>query len=547
MSKLSLKVKLALGFGVMLLIMILMGFVSFYSVRKMRNLSQAADQKADALFFVESVESSFNNQKASVRGFVLSGDAKQAAAYQDADRGFEEDFGKLERALTSEEGRKLAVELRQAANSYHDAQERVIALRRAGKNKEAEQLLFGDEVGNIRAQMDRGVNGFVELEQKKKDETRAELIATQSSATFWVATMGLAGLVVGVLVAFFCARSVTAGIARMVALIQEIAAKNLAVEDMKITSEDEIGIAGKALNGMKNNLREIIQAVAAAATHVASASEELSATGHQITANSEETSTQANVVAAASEQVSTNVNVVATGSEEMLASIREIAKSSSEAARVAKNAMGVAANTNQTITKLGDSSMEIGEVVKVITSIAQQTNLLALNATIEAARAGEAGKGFAVVANEVKELAKETAKATEDISRKIEAIQSDTKGAVEAIGEISGVINQINDISNTIASAVEEQTATTNEMGRNITEAAKGASEIARNVAGVAEAATSTSTAATHTNTAATELARMAGEMQSLIQQFRLGQQDAQRSADAGLHGKEARAMAMHA
>jgi methyl-accepting chemotaxis protein len=295
----------------------------------------------------------------------------------------------------------------------------------------------------------------------------------------------------------------------------------------------------------------VMRSIAGMAMQVASASEELSATGHQISANSEETATQANVVAAASEQVSTNVNVVATGSEEMLASIREIAKSSSEAARVAKNAMNVAANTNQTITKLGDSSMEIGEVIKVITSIAQQTNLLALNATIEAARAGEAGKGFAVVANEVKELAKETAKATEDISRKIEAIQADTKGAVAAIGEISTVISQVNDISNTIASAVEEQTATTNEMGRNITEAAKGSTEIARNIGGVAEAAKSTSTAAGHTNTASAELARMAAQMQTLIQQFKLGSQESSdggpqpQNAVAGPHPQ--RAMAMHA
>jgi len=214
--------------------------------------------------------------------------------------------------------------------------------------------------------------------------------------------------------------------------------------------------------------------------------------------------------------------------------------------------MGVASNTNQTITKLGDSSMEIGEVIKVITSIAQQTNLLALNATIEAARAGEAGKGFAVVANEVKELAKETAKATEDISRKIEAIQGDTKAAVEAIGEISTVISQINDISNTIASAVEEQTATTNEMGRNITEAAKGATEIARNISGVADAAKSTSTGASHTNEAASELARLAAQMQALMQQFRLGRQEAGHikggSAEhVSSENNPERAMAMHA
>jgi methyl-accepting chemotaxis protein len=236
--------------------------------------------------------------------------------------------------------------------------------------------------------------------------------------------------------------------------------------------------------------------------------------------NAEETATQSNVVSAASEQVTQNVSVVATGAEEMLASIREIAKSANESARVAGNAVSVADTTNTTIGKLGESSVEIGNVVKVITSIAQQTNLLALNATIEAARAGEAGKGFAVVANEVKELAKQTAKATEDIGRRIEAIQGDSKKSVEAIAEISSIIGQINDISHTIASAVEEQTATTNEMGRNVAEAAKGTGEISKSISGVASAAQSTTVGASDTQKAARALAAMASELQALVGRF---------------------------
>jgi methyl-accepting chemotaxis protein len=189
---------------------------------------------------------------------------------------------------------------------------------------------------------------------------------------------------------------------------------------------------------------------------------------------------------------------------------------------VAKNAVSVAHSTNQTVTKLGESSQEIGKVIKVITSIAQQTNLLALNATIEAARAGEAGKGFAVVANEVKELAKQTASATEEIGRKIEAIQLDTKGAVGAIGEIGSIIDQINDISNSIASAVEEQTVTTNEIGRSVAEAARGTGDIARNISGVAEAAHNTTRGASDSQRAAAELSRMAAQLQGVVGRYRL-------------------------
>lgn len=289
-----------------------------------------------------------------------------------------------------------------------------------------------------------------------------------------------------------------------------------------VTGDDPIGQMGTGLERFFSDLRRSIASISENATTLAGASEELSSVSSEMSSNAGETSSQANLVSAASEQVSKNVATVATGVDEMNAAIREIAKNASEAARVSQQAVSVANSTNGMIAKLGDSSLEIGKVVKVITSIAEQTNLLALNATIEAARAGDAGKGFAVVANEVKELAKETAKATEDISHKIEAIQSDTHGAVEAIRQISDVINQINDISNTIASAVEEQTATANEMGRNVGEASKGSGEIAQNITAVATAAQSTNQGASNTQQAAGELSRMASELQQLVSQFKI-------------------------
>jgi len=276
-----------------------------------------------------------------------------------------------------------------------------------------------------------------------------------------------------------------------------------------------------AVNTLSKSVRSALEQIGRNVASLAGSAEELNKVSQSMGSNADETATQASVVSAAAEQVSTNVQTVATGADEMGASIKEIAKNTAEATRVASSAVHTAETTNETISKLGQSSAEIGQVIKVITSIAQQTNLLALNATIEAARAGEAGKGFAVVANEVKELAKETAKATEDISRKIEAIQGDTKGAVSAIGQISQVIGQISDIQTTIASAIEEQSATTNEIGRTLAEAAKGSTDISKNIGGVAEAARATTVGATDTSKAAQALEKMAAELQTLVSQFR--------------------------
>ena len=295
---------------------------------------------------------------------------------------------------------------------------------------------------------------------------------------------------------------------------------------------------GVATNKTADTLQASMKSIAQNAQALSSASQQLAATSQQMSSNAEETSAQASTVATATQQVTTNLNSVATGAEEMTSTVQSISSNAGEAAKVASEAVKTANGANTTVAKLGESSAEIGQVIKVITSIAQQTNLLALNATIEAARAGEAGKGFAVVANEVKELAKQTAKATEDISQKITAIQEDTKRAVDAIGSITAIINQINDISGTIATAVEEQSATTNEMSRNVQEAAKGSGEISQNIQGVATAAESTTHGAQDTLKAAQQLTDMATQLRKLVDQFKLGDDASAR----GMDGSQARA-----
>ncbi|MGA9896685.1 MAG: methyl-accepting chemotaxis protein [Terriglobales bacterium] len=395
----------------------------------------------------------------------------------------------------------------------------------AGTKDPFGQTKEGMKVGDLRAAFSISAPTKVLVEQ-----ARANSVATFLTTFFTLLTA--AGVVFALV-----RKLIVKPLGASLKLANRIAQNDLAMDDLPVGAEDEIGEVTTALNQMKNNLKGVIQSITGAVVQVASASQELSSTSQQISANSEETSAQAKVVSSAAQQVSQNLQTVATGAEEMGSTIKEIAKNASEAAKVATGAVTVAENTTATVSKLGDSSTEIGQVIKVITAIAQQTNLLALNATIEAARAGEAGKGFAVVANEVKELAKETAKATEDISRKIEAIQTDTKAAVDAIAEISGVINQINGISNTIATAVEEQNATTNEMARNVSEAARGSGEINSNISGVAEAAESTSRGASDTQKAAQQLVETSAELRRLVEQFSIhengGKTESRRSMGA--------------
>ena len=380
--------------------------------------------------------------------------------------------------ITGEEERATLARFQEAAAEYkRDREKTMYPPLLAGKREAANQA-----AGELASKYEAAVKLLKEVIQGNQQRASKQYEASEAvyrSSRITLLTLVVVGLILSQLLAVFIARSAT----------------------------KRVGHAIAAINANAQTL--------------ASSSQELTAVSQQMAANAEQTAAQANVASAAAEQVSKNVTTVSTGTEEMGASIKEIAKSANEAAKVATTAVKVADRTNTTVAKLGESSAEIGNVIKVITSIAEQTNLLALNATIEAARAGEAGKGFAVVANEVKELAKQTARATEDIGHKIEAIQTDTKGAVEAIAQIGDIINQINDLQNTIASAVEEQTVTTGEIGRNIGEAAKGSNEIARNITGVAQAARSTTEGAGNTKTSADELSKIALDLQKLVAQFK--------------------------
>jgi methyl-accepting chemotaxis protein len=358
------------------------------------------------------------------------------------------------------------------------------------------------------------------IAQSTQAQTRNdEAAATADRAVVLVVTTALVGVLLAAGLGLLMIRRLLSTVRSVQASVEAMATGDLTVVP-QVGDQDEIGRMAASLAAAQENLRSVMSSVVASSDAVAAASEQLSASSAQISASAEETSAQSGVVSAAAEEVSRSVATVAAGADEMTGAIREISQSVNEATRVAAQAVAEAETTNATVVKLGDSSREIGNVVKVITSIAEQTNLLALNATIEAARAGEAGKGFAVVANEVKELAQATARATEDITRRVETIQGDTSGAVTAIGRISEIIGSINDFQLTIASAVEEQTATTNEMSRSVQEAAGGSTEIATNITGVSTAASSTTEALGQTRQAVDELSRMASDLRTTVARF---------------------------
>jgi len=290
--------------------------------------------------------------------------------------------------------------------------------------------------------------------------------------------------------------------------------------DVTVQGDDAVGQLGEGIGKLCTDLRQRIAAISENADAVSSSSGDLMQVSRRMSTNADETAGKANSISAAGEEVSKRVEATAAATEEMSVSVQEIAKNTSKAAQVATAAVQKAEETNDTMTRLSQSSAEIGDVVKVITAIAEQTNLLALNATIEAARAGEAGKGFAVVANEVKELAKETAKATEDIGRNVVGIQDDSRKAVDAIKEICNIIKDVCEMQVNVSTAVEEQSTVTENISQNVAQVAQGTGEIAQNLAGLGDTADNYAKTSSDVKHESEYLSRMAAELNALVEHF---------------------------
>jgi methyl-accepting chemotaxis protein len=500
--------------------------VGAFGIQRMSALSEKADQvythgaaPLDALRQVQSTWWEFSAETARAAIVALPAESKA-----DAQQGAEEAMQRLTELSGTIADMPLDAEARAAFDQVDAAvQTYVTALAQLkGGAGAADPAIVGrllQTMNQSEETIEQSLVTATAAAQANAAGTAGEAADAYETARTLTLVIIAIGLAVSVVLALVVANGVTRPVRRIREILGQVAAGDLTVRAGR-TGGAELQDMAASLDETLDSISGVLTLVNASSDQLAGASAKLNDVAGAISDNARTAAGQADEVVTSAGAVASSVDTVATGSSQMESAIREIAHNATEAARVAGQAVSVAENTTRTVGKLGDSSEEIATVIKLINGIAEQTNLLALNATIEAARAGEAGKGFAVVASEVKELAQETARATEDISQRVAAIQTDTAGAVEAISQISTVIAEINDFQATIAAAVEEQTATTNEMNRNVAEAASGSQDIAAAITGLAAGTQATNERVEDAQRAAAELARMSGELQDAVRRF---------------------------
>jgi methyl-accepting chemotaxis protein len=500
MNKLSLKMKLGAGFGTLLAIVIATAFVAYRSVDKLGTLSEKVEDRSHKVVLAKSVSLAVMKESSGTRGFLLLNKEDALNRYEQGKREYKESFDTLTTIVTSEAGKSALAEVNRTYEIFLGIAEREITLHRAGKIQEALDMV-STQAGPANEVLDKAVDEYIAYEENAKKEIIDEQTSTESGSRTIVLSLAGIGIIVGLSVAILIVRSITGSIAGMLSLIQEIASNYLAADDLEITTQDEIGQAGIALNKMKNNLSEIVQSIAATAEHVASASEELSSSASLQAQGAETQSNQTTQAATAMQEMSSTVMQVSENSSKAAEASRQAAETARQGGSIVEDTLSkmrvIAVSVEGTAKKmeeLGKSSDQIGRIAGVIDDIADQTNLLALNAAIEAARAGEQGRGFAVVADEVRKLAERTTTATKEIAQMIKNIQDETKNAVTAmeagtkqvqdgvasttlagdsLKQIIHMSEQVGEMITHIATAATEQSSASEEINNNMEQIAK--------------------------------------------------------------------------